>query len=200
MIKRITRRQRSRRAVIRGFLRWFFYSLLLLFLYVCEVAPLIRGWCPLLIIPLATSVAMFEGELAAGVFAVFCGLLLDVASGTLPGFSSILLLICCPFISLLSRYVLRATWFSHAVMNAITAVFMGGMDFLLVHWVWEREQSGVTLMRSVLPAYAWAIVFCVPVYFLVRLISAKFRPKEERKLDEAAAESANEEEITKGEK
>ena len=56
--------------------------------YLWEVAPLIRGWCPLLIIPLATAVAMFEGELAAGVFGVFCGLMLDMASGTLLGFSS----------------------------------------------------------------------------------------------------------------
>ncbi len=186
--------------MFRCFMRWFCYSAVLLVFYLWEVVPLIRGWCPLLIIPLATSAAMFEGEFASGVFGVFCGFMLDVASGTLPGFSSLLLLICCPMISLLGQFVLRSNWFSHAVMNLITVVFMAGMDFLILHWVWERESSGISFVRTLLPAYSWAIVFSIPIYFLVRFISGKFRPKEERRLEEAAADSATEEEITKGEK
>ena len=84
MVKKISRiKARTRRARLRGFLRWLCYSLVLLLFYLWEVAPLIRGWCPLLIIPLATAVAMFEGEFAAGVFGVFCGFMLDIASGTL---------------------------------------------------------------------------------------------------------------------
>ena len=85
-------------------------------------------------------------------------------------------------------------------MNAATVIFMCGMDFLLLHWVWERESSGISFVRTLLPAYSWAIVFSIPIYFLVRLISTRFRPKEERRLEEAAADSAAEEEITKGEK
>lgn len=185
--------------MLRGFLRWFCYSVVLLIFYLWEVAPLIRGWSPLLIIPLATAVAMFEGELSSGVFGVFCGLMLDIASGTLPGFSSLLLLICCPLISLLSRFLLRSNWLSHTVMNAVTVIFMCSMDLLLLHWAWERESSGITFVRSLLPAYSWAIVFSVPIYLLVRLISVKFHPKEERRLEEAATDSAAEDDITKGE-
>ena len=86
MVKRISRgktsyRARTRRAMFRAFLKWFCYAVVLLIFYLWEVAPMIRGWCPLLIIPLATAAAMREGELAAGVFGVFCGLMLDVASG-----------------------------------------------------------------------------------------------------------------------
>ena len=64
-------RARSRKARLRCLFRWFLFSAVLLIFYLWEVAPLIREWCPLLIIPLATAVAMFEGELAAGVFGVF---------------------------------------------------------------------------------------------------------------------------------
>lgn len=204
MVKRISRskssgyRARTRKAMLRGFFRWLLYAALLLFFYLCEVAPLIRGWCPLLIIPLATAVAMREGELAAGIFGVFCGFMMDVASGTILGFSSLWLLACCPIISLLSRFWLKSNWLSHLVMNAVTAVIICGMDFLFLHWVWERENSGISFLKSLLPAYLWAIVFSIPVYLLVVLISNKFRPKEERRLEEAAAGSAAEEEITKG--
>ena len=157
-----------------------------------------QGGVPLLIIPLATAAAMFEGELAAGVFGVFCGLMLDMASGTLLGFSSMWLLISCPLISLLSRFWLKSNWLSHLVMNTAVCVIMCGLDFLFLHWVWEREYSGISFLHSLLPAYAWAVAFSVPVYFLVRLISNRLRPKEERRLEEAAGNAAAEEEITKG--
>ncbi len=195
MVKRISRsKARTRRARLRGFLRWLCYSLLLLLFYLWEVAPLIRGWCPLLIIPLATAVAMFEGEFAAGIFGVVCGLMLDIASGTLIGFSSMWLLVICPAISLLGQFWLKTSWLTHLVMNTITVVFICSMDFLFLHWVWERESSGISFVHSLLPAYLWAIILSLPVYFLVRFISGKFRPKEERRLEEAAADSADEEE------
>ncbi len=195
MVKRISRsKARTRRARLRGFLRWLCYSLLLLLFYLWEVAPLIRGWCPLLIIPLATAVAMFEGEFAAGIFGVVCGLMLDIASGTLIGFSSMWLLVICPTISLLGQFWLKTSWLTHLVMNTITVVFICSMDFLFLHWVWERESSGISFVHSLLPAYLWAIILSLPVYFLVRFISGKFRPKEERRLEEAAADSSDEEE------
>lgn len=195
MVKRISRsKARTRRARLRGFLRWLCYSLLLLLFYLWEVAPLIRGWCPLLIIPLATAVAMFEGEFAAGIFGVVCGLMLDIASGTLIGFSSMWLLVICPTISLLGQFWLKTSWLTHLVMNTITVVFICSMDYLFLHWVWERESSGISFVHSLLPAYLWAIILSLPVYFLVRFISGKFRPKEERRLEEAAADSADEEE------
>jgi len=195
MVKKISRnRARTRRARLRAFLRWLCYSLVLLFFYLWEVAPLIRGWCPLLIIPLATAVAMFEGEFAAGIFGVVCGLMLDVASGTLIGFSSLWLLAICPTISLLGQFWLKRSWLTHLVMNSIAVVFICSMDFLFLHWVWERESSGISFVHSLLSAYLWAIVLSLPVYFLVRLISTRFRPKEERRLEEAVSESSEDEE------
>lgn len=195
MVKKISRiKARTRRARLRGFLRWLCYSLVLLLFYLWEVAPLIRGWCPLLIIPLATAVAMFEGEFAAGVFGVFCGFMLDIASGTFIGFSSLWLLAACPTISLLGQFWLKRSWVTHLVMNTITVILICGLDFLFLHWVWERELSGISFMHSLLPAYLWAIALSLPVYLLVRFISMSFRPKEERRLEEAVADSSDEEE------
>lgn len=195
MVNKISRsKARTRKARLRGFLRWLCYSLVLLLFYLWEVAPLIRGWCPLLIIPLATAVAMFEGEFAAGIFGVFCGFMLDIASGTLIGFSSLWLLAACPTISLLGQFWLKRSWVTHLVMNTITVILICGLDFLFLHWVWERELSGISFVHSLLPAYLWAIILSLPVYLLVRLISGRFRPKEERRLEEAAADSSDEEE------
>lgn len=178
---------RSRKMMLRVFLRWFLYVAILLLFYLFVTNPLIRGYCPLLMIPLATAVAMYEGDLAAGVFGVFCGLMLDMASGvTVTGFSAIWLLCACPLISLLSRFWMKVTFLSHFIVTCCTAVVMGAMDFLFVHWMWEGADSYISLTHSVLPAYGGAICFAIPVYFLITLIVNKLRPKEQRRLEESA--------------
>lgn len=182
MKKILSGKARSRRAMLRVFTRWFLYSAVLLVFYLMETNPIIKGFCPLLMIPLATCVAMFEGDLAAGIFGTACGLMLDMANGvTLFGFSAVWLLIMCPAISLLSRFWVKVNWMSHTVINASVAVVMAAMDMLFVHWIWEGSQSGISFVRSVLPAYGGAIIFSIPVYILTSFISKKFRPHEERR-------------------
>lgn len=180
-------RARSRKMMLRGFLRWLLYAAVLLLFYLFECNPLIRGYCPLLMIPLATAVAMYEGDLAAGVFGTFCGLMLDIANGvTVAGFSALWLLCACPFISLLARFWIKATFISHFIVNAAVAVVMGAMDFLFLHWMWEGAGSSVSFTRSILPAYGGAILFSIPIYLLVTFIVNRLRPKEQRRLEESA--------------
>ncbi len=140
----------------------------------------------MLIIPLATSVAMREGELAAGIFGTFCGLMLDLASGTILGYSSLWLLALCPLLSLLSQFLVKSNFVSHLVLNAAVCVVMACMDFLFLHWVWERNDSGITFLNELLPAYLGAIIGSIPVYLLVRFIHRKLRYKVERKPEESS--------------
>lgn len=186
-VSRKHRISRTRAAAIRAVLRWVLFSAVLLVFYLFMGNPLIRGFCPLLIIPLATAVAMREGDLAAGIFGVFCGLMIDLANGvTLLGFSSLWLLIACPVISLLTRFWVKANVLSHLVMNLVVCIVMAGMDMLFLHWVWERSQSGISFVRAVLPAYGGAVLFSIPVYWLVSLIRRKLAPKEQQRLEKSA--------------
>ncbi len=179
-------RARSRKLMLRGILRWFLYAVLLLLFYLWETNPLIRGFCPLLIIPLATSVAMREGELAAGIFGACCGLMLDLASGTILGFSSLWLLVCCPILSLLSQFWVKSNCISHLVLNLGVSLVMMLMDLLFVHWVWERGETVIAFKNELLPAYLGAVIGSVPVYFVVRFIHRKLRFRTERKPEESS--------------
>ncbi len=179
-------RARSRKLMLRGILRWLLYAALLLLFYLWETNPLIRGFCPLLIIPLATSVAMREGELAAGIFGACCGLMLDLASGTILGFSSLWLLACCPILSLLSQFLVKSNCISHLVLNFGVCLIMLLMDLLFVHWVWERGETVIAFRNELLPAYLGAVIGSVPVYFVVRFIHRKLRFRTERKPEESS--------------
>lgn len=179
-------RARSRRMMLRVFMRWFLYAAVLLLFYLWETNPLIKGFCPLLIIPLATAVAMYEGELAAAVFGVSCGLMLDMASGTILGFSSLWLLGMCPVVSLLSQLCVKINAASHFVVNFAVTLVMGFLDFLFIHWVWEGGQSHIAFVHEVLPAYLGSVIGAVPVYFIVKLISRRFRERVERRPEESS--------------
>lgn len=185
---------RSRKAMLRVVLRWGLYSAVLLIMYVFLCNPIIRGWCPLAIIPLATAVALFEGDLAAGIFGAVCGLMLDLASGnSVVGFYALWLLFFCPAISLMSRFWVKVNIVSHFVMNAAATVITALLDMLFLHWVWEGSQSGISFVRVILPAYGGSILFAAPVYLLISFIVKKFRPDEGRRLEESARSAENSE-------
>ncbi len=188
---------RSRKMMLREFMRWFLYAAVLLFFYGWQTNPLIRGFCPLLIIPLATAVAMREGELAAGIFGAVCGLMIDMASGTLLGFTALWLLVCCPVISILSYYYIKVNFISHFVLNLAVSVMVGLLDFLFLHSVWEGSDSSISFVNMVFPAYLGAIIGAIPVYFLVTLISKKLRPKETRRPEESSLTSDENKDIVR---
>ncbi len=187
MMKTISKsKARSRKMMLRVFLRWFLYAAVLLFFYMWQTNPMIKGFCPLLIIPLATAVAMREGELAAGIFGAVCGLMIDMASGTILGFSSLWLLVSCPVISLLSYYFVKVNFISHFVLNLAVSIVMGALDFLFLHSVWEGSESAISFVSMVLPAYLGSVIGAVPIYFLVTLISRKLRPQERHRPEESS--------------
>ncbi len=194
MKMRLTNKARTRKAAVRCFLRWALYSAALIFFFAIEGNPIIPNYCPLLLIPLATSVAMYEGDLAAGIFGALCGLMLDIANGvTVAGFSALLLLCACVFISLLSRFFVKKTFVSHLILNAGTCVIMALLDFVFLHWVWEGTQSAISFRKLILPAYGGAIFWSIPVYALVTLIVRKLRPKEQQRLAESAQNAEEQE-------
>lgn len=181
-------RARSRRAMLRVILRWAIYAAIMVLFYLFSCNPIIRGFCPLLLIPLATAVAMFEGDLASGIFGMLCGLLMDTANGgSLVGFYALWLLFACPAISLFSRFLIKVNFVSHFVMNVGVSLIIAVLDMLFLHWVWEGTQSVVSFIRVVLPSYIGAVLFSVPIYFLISLVVSKLRPEEHRKLDSSAS-------------
>ena len=163
MKMRLTNKARTRKAAVRCFLRWALYSAALIFFFAIEGNPIIPNYCPLLLIPLATSVAMYEGDLA------------------------------CVFISLLSRFFVKKTFVSHLILNAGTCVIMALLDFVFLHWVWEGTQSAISFRKLILPAYGGAIFWSIPVYALVTLIVRKLRPKEQQRLAESAQNAEEQE-------
>jgi len=158
--------------------RWTFYSLILLLLYTFMYGGFIRGWQPILIIPLAIAVAMHERETGSAIFGAVCGLFIDVACGNLLAMSSVWLMPCALAVSLLVMNLMRANFINHLWMAAVTCMLMMFMEFFFGYIIWDIPGAGIVFRGLLLPSYLSAIVLSPGIYFLVRAVSLKFREKE----------------------
>jgi rod shape-determining protein MreD len=169
----------SRRKVNRKtVLRWLFYSLILLLFYTVMHGGFFRGWQPVLIIPLAIAVSMHERETGSAIFGIFCGLLIDTACGNLLGMSAVWLMPCALAASLLVMNLMRANFINHIWMSSAVCLIMAFMEYFFVYVIWDTPNSGIILRSLVIPSYVSAVVLSPGVYFLVRLVSLRFREKE----------------------
>ena len=84
--------------------KYALYVLLMVILYVLQTDPnlfAIAGVKPVLVLPFAVCIAMFDSQLAGGLFGLLAGILCDTSSNVLFGFQSILYLLICTAVGLL---------------------------------------------------------------------------------------------------
>jgi len=160
--------------------KWLSYAGVLMFLYMLMVGGWFRGWQPILIIPLSIAVAMRECEkpLSISAFAAVCGLIIDIASANLFGFSGIWLLPGSLTACLLSSYLIKANLLNFIWLNAIMCVVMAAADYFFNYALWDVAGHMYVLTDFVIPAYLSTILFSPALYFAVKFLSAKLSPHE----------------------
>lgn len=189
----ITAKALTRKMKTRIFLRWFFYALVLLFFYSLMCCGAFKTWQPYLIIPLAAAVSMYEQEFSSSVFGIFCGLLLDMATGSLFGYHALVMMPLCLLTALLSRNLIKVNFINHLIVSVLTCGLLLMFTYIFQYVIWSRPNSEIVLLRVMLPSLAATAVMSAPVYFLTRLIAVKLGHGETKQLDEAANEAADDE-------
>lgn len=167
---------------LRIFFRWLSYAVLLILLNAVMSSGASESWMPVLIIPAAIAVAMHEREFQSAVLGLAAGMLIDLASGHMFGMSSIWLMPCCLFASLLVMNLISVNVVNHLWLSAAACLIMGFMDYLFNYVIWDTPNASLVLTGYVLPAYASAAVLSPLLYYLVKLISTRLREKETREL------------------
>ncbi|HIT07954.1 MAG TPA: hypothetical protein IAB55_02570 [Candidatus Merdivicinus faecavium] len=162
----------------RAALKWVCYSLLLLLCFGLQSSPAllrIGDIKPVLIIPAAISVALFENEAGSGGFGLAAGLLWDLSAGKLFGFYGMVLMICCVCVSLLSMYFVKVNVTNSLLMTAASGFICTLWNFVFYYLIWGYEGVGQCLLRLLL-VLLYTVAATAPVYYLTRLISTRFNP------------------------
>jgi len=178
----------GRKDRIRVFMRWFFYSLILLLFYMIMVGGFFRGWQPLLIVPLAVAVAMHERELGASIFGAACGLVIDIAYGRLFGFTGIWLLPICLAAALLVSHLIKANLLNFLWVTAIGAALIALAEYFFMYVLWNVDSSRFVLTGFIIPAHLSAVIISPLIYFAVKRISTKLSPYRQIRLSNSTGD------------
>jgi rod shape-determining protein MreD len=164
-------------------IRYFAYVIeILVFSMVQEtpgLIPQLFGARPVLLIPIALCIALFENEKAAMGFGLLCGLLIDFGMGGILGFHALLLAVACYSLGILAANLIR-TNFLTAMIIAITVTGV----ILVLQWLffflfYGYEEPVYALTAHYLPRFCYTLVFAPIAYYFNRALSVQIRAKEE---------------------
>lgn len=150
--------------------RYLAYSLEILLFYILQGTPLIfpeiLGGRPVLLIPVALTVAFFEGEIPAMFFGLACGSLIDIGTGGSIGFYAFMLTLICFIISNIFR--------DYMVINFLNGMaFCGGiitglicLQFLFFYVFQGRIDAGLYFVQHYISRIIYTVLLS-PVFYVI---------------------------------
>lgn len=175
---------RIRSEKLRLVLKWGLYLLLALLCYVFMTTSPGTGVKPLLLIPVALCIAMWESEMPSALTGVICGLLLDSACGKVMGYNGLMLMALCLFVSLLFLHLMRQNFVNSIFVVTISSILLGVLDFFFYHGIWGYDRVELIFWDYTLPSVLLTILSTVPVYFIVKIIYIGFDGRQEPHIEE----------------
>lgn len=136
------------------------------------ILPEVFGGKAVLLLPLALTVAIFEPEVPAMIFAVVSGLLADCSYGGAIGYYAIMFIIMAFVVSNLNRSVLRTSLFT-AMLEAVIAVpVIVFLQFLFYYVFAGYTDAGYFFFSHYLSRMLCTLAF-VPVFYGLNYILNK---------------------------
>lgn len=163
----------TRREIFKCIAKWVLLSLVLLVSYTIEVTMPFASWQPYLTLTAAVAVSFFSEELSGVVFAAFAGMMHDLAMGSLFGFTSIWLMPCCLFVTLLVVNLIHRNILNFLWMNLTAVILVQSAELLFKYIIWRNPDIDVVLINYVLPALIATVILSAPIYLIIRQINKK---------------------------
>ena len=163
----------TRREIFKSIAKWVLFALVLLVSYTIEVTMPFASWQPYLTLTTAVAVSFFSEELSGVVFAAFAGMMHDLAMGSLFGFTSIWLMPCCLFVTLLVVNLIHRNILNFLWMNLTAVILVQSSELLFKYIIWRNPDIDVVLINYVLPALIATVILSAPLYLIIRQINKK---------------------------
>ena len=162
-----------------GFLRYFVYALLVAVLYVLQATPKmmpeILGSKPLLLLPLALSIASVEDKVPSLIFGAVCGALTDIASGGGVGFFAVLLTLICYFEAHIFSTYFVSNIISASAYAAVSVTVLIGLYFLLFRLISGVPDAHILFVNHYISRIIYTIVMFIPLCAVTRFIHNCFK-------------------------
>ncbi len=155
-------------------LRYITYAIEIILLYVFSgipgFLPSILGVKPLLLLPVAVTIAVFEKEVAAMFYGLACGALCDLGFTDKIGFYTIALTVLCFAFGYCARNFFVTNFENAMAIGGTTVVVLLCLHFMLFFASTDAPNMGAHFVRHYLIKIFYTAVFLPPLFFLNRLI------------------------------
>lgn len=164
-------------------IRFLGYAIEILAVFVIQetpgLLPELFGARPVLLIPTALSIAMFEGETASMAFGLAAGLLMDFGYGSVLGFHAAMFAVACYLISRITANLFQTNFVTAILIAAVTTALA-----VLLQWTCFFVFSGYAypfyaLVNHYLPIFGYSVIFMPIAYYFNRALALQIRSKEE---------------------
>ncbi len=151
--------------------KYIFYALLLLVVYVLQTTPrlfLLCGVKPMLVVPVAICIAVYEGDFIGGLFGILAGMLCDMGARTYFGFNAIVMLIICTLCGIAIVLFIRQSWYNVLLLCAGALFIRGSLEFFFYYGMWGYADTGWIFFWQVLFATVYTALFSPLINIVVK--------------------------------
>lgn len=160
--------KKKRRTRLRNVVRWILYVLLILLAFLlANTGDYLK---PLLLIPIAFCISSVSGTIVSATVGIVCGLLMDISTGTLLGYHTIVLFVFCMLISVLYDRLMQQRFLNLVLFTAIASFFITGCDYIFRYAIWSYDNVSYLYLHHSLPCMVYTIIssmVCYPIFSLI---------------------------------
>lgn len=151
-------------------LKYFAYTLEIILVFVLQQTPFflpeIFGAKPVMLIVVAITIACFEKEIPTTIFAVLCGVFLDLGFSGNIGFYAIVLTLLCYLISNIFRDYMMVTFLNSLAVTSVITVILILLHFLFFYVMKGYSQGGYYFVHHYLGRIFYTIL-TFPLFYLL---------------------------------
>lgn len=163
--------------------RYFAYTIeILIFFMVQEtpgLIPQLFGARPVLLIPVALSIALYENEKASMSFGLFCGLLIDFGMGGVLGFHGLLLSVTCYALGVLAANLIKTNFLTAMMIAIVVSASVFLLQWVFFFLLFDYEEPVYALTAHYVPRFCYTVAFMPIAYYFNRALALQIRSKEE---------------------
>lgn len=149
--------------------RWIVYTIIAFLLFAFSTQGDSSVPKAIVLFPLAFAIAVFESEVPSAVTGTVCGLLIDISTDKLLGFTAFYMCVLCGLMSALFRQFLRKNIISYiAITAALTGIYLY-VDYYLFYKIWGEIGYETVLKTVLLPSWLKTVLWSPLVFFAVWL-------------------------------
>lgn len=164
-------------------IRYFAYTIELLVFFIVQetprLIPAVLGERPVLLIPAALAIALFEEERPSLFFGLFAGLLIDAGMSQTLGFHALLLGVSCFFLSVLAANLIHTNFLTAMIVAVAVPFLIFFLQWVFFFVLFEYESPWYAFVTHYLPRYGYTVLLMPVAYYFNRALALQLRTREE---------------------